>query len=161
MNMKWSAERILRYLGDNTRVIAEVFPESGRPGLWDLVRVHWRRGGAWDHMLMGLLVMPTFGLSALIWRWTRGSCCFAGFLDESSGRVGCLIHPERMPGTDLRRHAFPLVPTLKCNRKLRCWMLKDGPADRALDAIATSRKGYESLMARGPIVDAKPPPRQV
>jgi hypothetical protein len=159
--MKWPRERILRYLHGNTRVMAEVFPESGRPGMRELVRVHWRRGGGWDHLLMGLLVMPTFGLSALIWRRFRASCCFAGFLDEAAGRVGCLIHPEIMAGPDLRRHAFPLIFTLSCNRTLRCPMLENGPADRSLDAVAASKKGYESLMDRGPRRDIRPPPEQI
>lgn len=160
VNMKWPRERILRYLRENTRVAAEVFPEPGRPGMRELVRAHWRRGGFWDHLLMGLLVMPTFGLSAFIWRRFRASCCFAGFLDEPSGRIGCLIHPAVMPGADLRRHAFPLILTLSCNRNLRCPMLMDGPADQALDGVAASEEGYRSLMDRGPKIDAVPPPRQ-
>jgi len=146
VNMKWPRDRILAYLRENTRVMAEIFPESGRPGMRELVKVHWRRGGVWDHLLMTLLVMPTFGLSATVWRWFRHSCCFAGFLDESSGRVGCLIHPERMPGPDLRRHAFPLVPTLGCNRELRCSMLDSNDADMSADAVEASKAGYRSLM---------------
>ena len=62
------------------------------------------------------------------------------FLDEASGRVGCLVHAELMPGPDLRRHAFPLVPTLGCNRRLRCPTLQAGLVDQSLDAIDASRR---------------------
>lgn len=160
VNMRWPRGRVLRYLAENTRVVRAEFPAEGRPGMRELVRVHLRRGGIWDHLMMGLLVMPTFGLSALVWSRVLGSCCFAGFLDEASGRVGCLIHPELLPGRDLRQHAFPLVPTLGCNRKLRCRMLEEGPADQSLDAVAASRKGRESMVKRGPAGDATAPPRQ-
>jgi hypothetical protein len=41
-------------------------------------------------------------------------CAFAGFLDDADNRVGCLIHPERTNGKDLRRAAFRLLPGFEC-----------------------------------------------
>ncbi|SFM81372.1 hypothetical protein [Thermodesulforhabdus norvegica] len=34
------------------------------------------------------------------------NCEFVGFLDEHCRRVGCLIHPERLGGEDLRHYSF-------------------------------------------------------
>lgn len=89
-----------------------------------------------------------------------GSCCFAGYIDEESSRAGCLIHPERVGGQrrkgakaqkrnrgdDLRVHAFPLVPTLGCNRNLRCPMLDNDTADLPEDLVRISREGWKSLV---------------
>lgn len=34
------------------------------------------------------------------------NCEFVGFLDDRFRRVGCLLHPERLGGVDLRDHSF-------------------------------------------------------
>jgi len=95
--------------------------------LRDLVCIHLQRDGWADYLLALILVPLTLGLSAFLWKRVYGSCCFAGYLNKEEGRVGCLIHPLRVGGeVDLRKHAFPLVPTLNCNRELRCPQL-DNP----------------------------------
>ena len=147
VNTRWEDERILSFLAANTAAAERNLP-AGRPGLLDLVRLHWARGGWLDHLLAFWLVMPTFGLSA--WAWFRflGSCRFAGFLDREGGRVGCLIHPLRVGEPDCRKHAFPLIPTLGCNRALRCAMLDDGRTNWSWGCIEASRKGRESLSGK-------------
>jgi len=137
----------MRYLEANTAAAVRVVPGGGRPRFRDLVRWHWRRGGFWDHLLLVWLVIPTFGLSALIWRRRFASCPFAGYLEEGSDRVGCLIHPERVGRPDLRRYAFPLVPTAGCNRNLRCPMLDETLPDENTPYLDVSRAGFKSLRA--------------
>ena len=145
VNMRWGQDRVLRFLAENTRAARDVLGDRQRPRFRDLVRIHRRRRGIWDHWLATVLVMPTFGLSALLWRRMLGSCCFAGFIDEPAGRVGCLIHPARVGWPDLRRHAFPLIPTLGCDRGLICPMIRRESVDLTMDNIHTSQEGFRSL----------------
>ena len=74
-----------------------------------------------------------------------GSCAFAGFLDQASGRVGCLIHPERIGQPDMRKHAFPLIATAGCNRALRCPMLDSDDIELEAGNVDASRQGWNSL----------------
>ena len=145
--MRWQPDRIAAFLDANTRAADRLFRPGVRPRLRDLVRLHLARGGWRDHLLAVWLVPLTFGLSAWYWKRCYGSCCFAGCLDRAEGRVGCLIHPARVGEPDLRRHAFPLVPTLGCNRALRCPMLDSAgaPPDDA-DWLTASRAGAASLL---------------
>ena len=140
----------MRYLEANTAEEVRIVPGGGRPRFRDLVRWHWTRGGFWDHLLLVWLVIPTFGLSALAWRHWFASCPFAGYLEEGSGRVGCLIHPERVGMPDLRRYAFPLVPTAGCNRDLRCPMLDQPQPAADTPCLTVSRAGYNSLLSKKP-----------
>jgi hypothetical protein len=128
VNMKWRRERLDLFLHDNTVAVDGMLAKRRKNvRLRDLVSVHLKRGGWADYLLAFILVPLTFGLSALLWKRVYGSCCFAGYLSEEAGRVGCLIHPLRLGGeADLRKHAFPLVPTLNCDRELRCPQL-DNP----------------------------------
>lgn len=145
VNMRWRPERVRAFVAANTREARRIFPDGSRPRYRDLVRLHLVRGGLLDHLFMTLLAPLTLGAAAWVWSRLCGSCRFAGYLDERGERVGCLIHPARIGGRDLRRHAFPLVPTLGCNRRLRCPLL-DAP-DPPLDAdwIPVSRAGFASL----------------
>ncbi len=144
VNMRWAPDRIRAFLKNNTQALNEV-AGSLRPRFCDLIRIHWRRGGWRDHLLVSVLAPLTVGFTAWVWMRFYGSCCFAGYLDEASGRVGCLIHPARVGGPDLRRHAFPLIPVLGCNRGLRCPMLDQTPADLDADWSTVSRAGFRSL----------------
>jgi hypothetical protein len=146
VNMRWNPDRVGEFLEQNTLAFNAV-THSSRPRFRDLVGIHWHRGGWRDHLLVTVLAPLTVGLTAWIWMRVYGSCCFAGYLDGAPGRVGCLIHPARMgTGTpDLRRHAFPLVPVLGCNRGLRCPMLEQTSPDLDADGLAVSRAGFRSL----------------
>lgn len=144
VNMRWAPERIVAFVDANTRAMEAVAGAGRRPAFGDLVRVHLRRGGWRDHLLMALAPV-TLGLTAWFWKRRQGSCCFAGYLDRSGGRVGCLIHPRRVGEPDLRRHAFPLIPTLGCNRTLRCPMLDEDGIALESDFMTVSRAGAGSL----------------
>ena len=144
VNMRWRPARVRAFLEANTIVFHEESP-SLRPGFWRLIRIHWRRGGWRDHLLVSILGPLTLGLTAWLWMRFYGSCCFAGTLDVTSGRVGCLIHPLQVGDPDLRRHAFPLVLVLGCNRQLRCSMLDSPTPDLSAGMIPTSLAGFRSL----------------
>jgi len=144
VNMRWRPERIRAFLEENTRAFNAV-SANRRPRFLDLVRIHWGRGGWRDHLLVNVLAPLTVGFTAWVWMRFYGSCFFAGYLDVASGRVGCLIHPARVGDPDLRRHAFPLIPVLGCNRGLRCSMLEQTPADLDADWRAVSGVGFRSL----------------
>jgi len=143
--MRWRPARIESFLDANTRAAEALFPPGVRPRLQTLVRMHLVRGGWRDHLLAVWLVPLTLGLSAWFWKRYYGSCCFAGYLNREESRVGCLIHPAREGSPDLRRHAFPLIPTLGCNRALRCPMLGAGGVSPEADWLTVSRAGAASL----------------
>lgn len=146
--MRWTPERIAAFLDANTRAAERAFGPDARPGLRELVRVHLARGGWRDHLLAVWLVPLTLGLSAWLWKRFYGSCCFAGYIDRAEGRVGCLIHPARLGAPDLRRHAFPLVPTVGCNRALLCPMLGRKSPETAAGWLEVSRAGEAGLRGR-------------
>jgi len=140
-------EEILR---KNTLNGSRIVGSGGPPRFWDLVKWHFRSGGFWDHLLCFWLVGPTLGLSAWIWARRLGNCCFAGFLDGER-RVGCLVHPKRIGARiDFRRYAFPLVPTLRCNRALRCGYLslQDGEGVDTDGWYEVSRRAAATLRRR-------------
>lgn len=148
VNMRWEARRVAGFLEANTEAFHQLAGAT-RPRFRDLVRIHLRRGGWRDHVLVTLLGPLTLGLTAWLWMRLYGSCCFAGYIDSDSGRAGCLIHPARIGEPDLRRHAFPLVPVLGCNRALRCPMLDSvPPPDLDLPLDSASRAGFRSLRRR-------------
>ena len=154
--MRWTPARIEAFLDANTREAERVLRPGARPRLRDLVRFHLARGGWRDHLLAFWLAPLTLGLSAWFWKRQRGSCCFAGYLDRAEGRVGCLIHPARLGEPDLRRHAFPLVPTVGCNRSLLCPMLGAGSVPPDAGWLAASRAGAASLRApAAPAISAR------
>lgn len=148
VNMNWHADRIAAFLNANTQAAEVALRPGVRPRLRDLVRLHIARGGWRDHLLAFWLVPLTFGVSAWVWKRYLGSCCFAGYIDRANGRVGCLIHPARLGIPDLRRHAFPLIPTLRCNRTLICPMLRTAPPAKTAAWLTVSRAGAASLRNR-------------
>ncbi len=142
VNMRWSDSRIMKFLGANTECARRIFRTGQRIRFRDLVRLHLMRGGWVDHLLGFWLVPFTFGISAWVWKRWLGSCVFAGIIEPETGRVGCLIHPEIWGGADLRKHAFPMIPTLGCNRALRCGMLREGGVDLEAGFLDVSRRGW-------------------
>ena len=147
VNMRWSRRRLESFLAANSAAVDRALARRGPAlRLRDLVGIHLARGGWHDYLLALILVPLTFGLSALVWKRVYGSCCFAGFLDRESARVGCLIHPLRLRGDrDLRKHAFPLVPTLNCDRELICPQLENPQIALDVDWHESSLAGARSL----------------
>lgn len=145
LNMRLPEEKLRRFLERNTEAAERILSRGGRPGLFRLARLHLARGGLLDHALACWLVAPTFALSVIAWHRIFGSCRFAGFIDRRAGRVGCLIHPARLGTPDCRRHAFPLIPTVECDTRMRCPMLKSEAPDLSAGWFEASRSGAESL----------------
>lgn len=144
----------MRYLAENTDAAARVFGVR-RLRFRDLVRHHLARRGVWDHLLAAWLAIPTLGLTAWAWKRWFASCPFAGFIDAERTRAGCLIHPLRIGEPDLRRHAFPLIPTLGCNRDLRCGLLTGvTPVPENTDLLSVARAGASSRAGKSGV---KPP----
>ena len=150
LNMRLPRARLEKILRHNT-VAARRVLNDGRLTVRRLVRWHWACGGFWDHLLMFWLAGPTLALSAWGWHRLFGCCAFAGFLSEEPLRVGCLVHPQRIQdGRDWRHWAFPFIPTLRCERDLRCGLLLNGDEESCAErdwfevsriAAATRREG--------------------
>jgi Flp pilus assembly pilin Flp len=141
-----------RHLAESTALARDLLPPDVPPRYRDLVRFYYQRGGVRDFMMLVVLVPLTLGLSAWWWARRHGSCAFAGVLDEDSGRVGCLIHPARVGMPDARRHAFPLVPSVSCNRDLVCGALNNGAGNTSWSwfeaTVNCARTLPRSLLAR-------------
>lgn len=79
--------------------------------LWHELRA---RGGA-DLILALLLRVPWLGKLVRSWLAKRVVCAFIAFDGPTTNRVGCLLHPKRWGGRDVRRQAaFRLLPGLGC-----------------------------------------------
>lgn len=70
--------------------------------------------GAADALWGLLLAVPVLGdlLRPILKR--RLTCAFLGYEDSGHTRVGCMLHPSRWAGRDVRRHAFALLPGVTC-----------------------------------------------
>src|SRR5204863_390136 len=62
-----------------------------------------------------VLLLPGLGAALRPWLLRRGVCAFLGYLDEGRRDVGCLLHPSRHGGHDVRRRsAFALWRGFGC-----------------------------------------------
>lgn len=148
VNMLWSDKRIRQYLQKNTEFYEKYLPQTGQLSYWSMVCFYFRRGALLDGLLTVALLLPTFGISAVLWKRFLGSCPFAGYLDASGKRAGCLIHPARVGLPDARRHAFPMLPLIKCNRLLRCPALDNPESNWSMELLQASRICQGSLAFR-------------
>jgi hypothetical protein len=98
-----------------TRLFRKWFRGPRLPGRWRLLLYELivRRG--LDLFWCFLLLLPGVG------DWLRGrlqrrlACAFLGFEDAEERRAGCLLHPSRWGGTEVRpRVAFGWLPGLGC-----------------------------------------------
>ncbi len=143
VNMRWSDQEIRRFLTENTVAAKGVLIGKSRPRFGNLLRLHLRRGGLLDFLWTWVFGVCTCGFGSWLWSRRRGSCPFAGFLDDAQTKAGCLIHPARYGYPDLRRHAFPAVPLVVCNTALECpsWPTADEEALAAGIVRASRRNG--------------------
>jgi hypothetical protein len=85
------------------------------PGRWLLALYELTARGGVDLLLFAPLLLPALGhwLRRLLRR--RLVCAFLAFEDAGRQRVGCLLHPTRWQGRDMRpRVAFRLLPGFAC-----------------------------------------------
>jgi hypothetical protein len=90
--------------------------ESPRlPGRWRLLwhELATRRG--LDLLWAVLLLVPGLADWLRLYLKPRLVCAFLGFVDDTEERVGCLLHPTRWGGHDVRRRAaFALLRGIGC-----------------------------------------------
>jgi hypothetical protein len=67
-----------------------------------------------DLVLGPLFLLPGIGVALRSWYRARLVCGFVAFRDETETTVGCLLHPSRWKGADLRSSAFRLLPGVGC-----------------------------------------------
>jgi hypothetical protein len=106
---------LVRRLRRQTRRFARLGADAsrGRLLLFELA-VRGPAGLAWA----ALLLVPLLGELLRPWLARRTVCAFLGFEDAGETRVGCLLHPTRWQGRELRGAAFGLWRGFGC-----------GPAD--------------------------------
>jgi hypothetical protein len=111
-----SREVLSGRLRRHRRLFHEQQPASRRPPgtlalLWHELRA---RHGA-DLLWAPLLWLPLVGPRIRAWLAADAVCAFAAFRDEAERQVGCLLHPIRWEGRDVRpRAAFRLLRGLGC-----------------------------------------------
>jgi hypothetical protein len=87
----------------------------GPPGRWALLvhEVTARRG--LDLAWALLLPVPGVGDLMRVWLGRRLVCAFLGYEDAAESRVGCLLHPSRWAGREVRPQvAFALLRGVAC-----------------------------------------------
>jgi hypothetical protein len=97
-----------------TGAFARRFAGRSPPGWWDLFLHELTVRGAADVFWGVLLLVPLLGdqLRPVLAR--RLTCAFLGYEDERRERVGCLLHPSRWEGKDVRRGTFALLSGIGC-----------------------------------------------
>jgi hypothetical protein len=111
--------RLVRQLRIQRSQFEKRFPQAAAAGRLRLIvhEVRVRRGA--DLFFAPLLVLPVLATRLRLAFRERTICAFLAFTDESEARIGCLLHPTRRRGSDIRqRVAFGCLPGLGC-----------GPAD--------------------------------
>jgi hypothetical protein len=96
--------RLEHLLERNTALFGSLFKDgAGGWWRWRLHEVLARGPGGLAWAL--LLLLP--GLPVLLRPWLRrrSVCAFLGYEDPERSRVGCLLHPTRQGGRDVRRRA--------------------------------------------------------
>jgi hypothetical protein len=91
-----------------------LFESGGRPGAWRLLLHELRARRGFDLLLAVLLLIPWVEKKARRWFQARVVCAFLAFRDATESTVGCLLHPARWNGEDLRPAAFRMLPRVSC-----------------------------------------------
>lgn len=75
------------------------------PGRWRLLLYELLVRGPGGLGWAFVLLIPLLGDLVRPWLRRRTACAFLGQLDAHNGEVGCLLHPNRWHGRDVRRQA--------------------------------------------------------
>jgi hypothetical protein len=98
-----------------SRVFDRCFGERSRLGRLELLGYQLRIHGIEDLFLGILLILPLLGDLLRPWLSRRLVCAFLGYEDDNGERVGCMLHPSRWGGSDLRaQSAFALLKGVGC-----------------------------------------------
>lgn len=93
-----------------------------------------------------LFLLP--GLGPLLRKWVgrRMCCAYLGFLHGDEKRPGCLLHPSRWDGRDLRRRvAFALLPGMGCGEPGYTCRVADAYRSAGVHARTTFRERTRGL----------------
>jgi hypothetical protein len=110
-----SRRALVGRLRRQTRLFAGRFSRRRPPTRLRLLTYEIVARGFLDLLLAPLLMIP--GLSDWLrpWLQRRMACAFLGFEDDAGTRVGCMLHPTRWNGQEMRpRAAFALLRGLGC-----------------------------------------------
>jgi hypothetical protein len=98
-----------------SRLFRRWFPGPRLPGRVSLLLYELAARGGLDLLLAPLLLVPGLAGRLRAWLKRRTVCAFAGFEDAEGRRVGCLLHPSRWGGKEVRPQvAFALLPGVGC-----------------------------------------------
>jgi hypothetical protein len=98
-----------------TRLFRRRFPRGRLPGLGPLLHYEVAARRGLDLLLGCLLLLPPLAAWLRPRTQRRLVCAFLAFEDDREERVGCLLHPSRWNGVDLRpRAAFRLLRGVSC-----------------------------------------------
>jgi hypothetical protein len=112
---KVSSATLRARLRRQSRVFRRCFEERSRLGRLELLRYELRVGGIVALFWAMVLLFPLLGDLVRPWLSRRLICAFLGYEDEKGERVGCLLHPSRWAGMDVRqRSAFALLKGVGC-----------------------------------------------
>lgn len=85
------------------------------PDGWQLLRHELAARRGLDLFLGCLLLVPVLSAWLRPWLRRRLVCAFLAFEDDRERRIGCLLHPSRRGGVEVRpRAAFRLLPGVSC-----------------------------------------------
>ncbi len=97
------------------RLFRHWFPTGTLPGRYALLLYEVVVRGGLDLVFLLLLLVPGLGTWLRPWLRRRLVCAFVGFEDSQEKRVGCLLHPSRWEGREVRpQMAFGLLPGFAC-----------------------------------------------
>jgi hypothetical protein len=98
-----------------TRLFHRHFTTAHLPGRLSFLRYELSARRGLDLLLALLLLLPIVGDLLRLWLKRRMTCAFLGFEDGAETRVGCLLHPSRWGGQEVRpRVAFGWLPGFGC-----------------------------------------------
>lgn len=97
------------------RVFGCWFAAGSRLGRFELLLYELRVGGLVELFWAMVLLLPVVGDLLRPWLSRRLICAFLAYEDEQEQRVGCLLHPTRRGGIDVRQgSAFALLKGVGC-----------------------------------------------
>lgn len=98
-----------------TALFRRRFASTGQPGRFGLLLHEVLARGGLDLIMGLLLLIPGVNIWLRAWLGRRLVCAFLGFEDEGQQRIGCLLHPSRWQGLEVRpQAAFALLPGFGC-----------------------------------------------
>jgi hypothetical protein len=132
-----SREQFTRALLRQSRLFAVAFGSHAvLPSRVALIAYELRARRGWPLLVAPFFLLPGIGPLLRSWVARRVCCAFLGPVPGDAARPGCLLHPSRWAGVDMRRRAaFALLPGMQCGEPgyvCQSSMLYRiaGPADR-------------------------------